>query len=649
MSEIPPLTLIEKPHFLKVLQIVTTFIYIVIIVIVFTLILYIAKSIRESYPQLVLPYHSEPFEKYMDWFYTRLITLLKNKEVTAVLKVPPDAVRVENWKLYFMFSKEVSSPNSLGNEQNLALMKEEKFLNRSFDAKKDPSIVATLSAFARTVAGKASQLATSKDASHLTAAYIHELDMMLNQYFTSIQFSYNSRKVAGFTFQINIFTMYLGPFLSYIVNEKIKPIWTKWEIAKTASMISAGFNSETVRNAIINLPLTVIRQQGYTNYKDELKNELQETFSLLEKPANLDMRENFVTALIDIAKGLISIAKFFATIPKVAVALVKIVTNPFKLIFVLVAWLICFAIMVVYFVIGALMGLLSYLIAPVVLLWIKLVSTMLWIAMMLLMIAIYFVLWLADLLTGGVILTLLRCENLPDAWYNQPGYALGNIYQRFILCHATCSARYAPNGIFCKRIHPLQPAYCPQQVIAKFHTSNNAQESLNSNPIYFDDDLSKNVDFWMSDSSKQLQMVLDTFRARRNFLEVCDRTYAKKHDRLIRSVCKNVFDPPPAQSNMTVSEDSDNTKKIKMLCQQIYCINRKTGKFNVTKDDHPSTGKICNQQITTTIDQDPEKPHIYTNTLTIMTVLILFVISLVAMSSFDVLSVPTPTNLRLDA
>lgn len=617
--------------FIKLVQVIAIIIIIIVIV-------YIVNWLRKTYPQPVHLMHSEPFEEYMESLYARVLKHASDANVQAALGGGFNAVRssVTNpiaWKVFYIFRNEVRNPKGFGLGQNLLLMANPKFVGRPYNASTDRTYVDHIDAFAKLVqsVSNANRLSSTDPE---TMAKIHELDLLLNLYFKDIQFSYNSRKHAGFTLQFNVVLMYLVPFLEYIFVDRVIPIWKTWDITGMRNRIINAYNSPGIRDAIIRLPVTVAKQ-GYTNYNGEL----DETFALLEAPSFLnnsnhqtETRETFLGPLFKIPTILSSIGKFFSMIPVVAGAMIKIVTNPFRLIFVLVAWLFCFLIMVIYFVVGALLGLLSFVIAPIFLFWIKWIQTILWIVLAVLMIAIYSIIWLMDLLTGGLVLALLRCENLPNAWYAVPGYALGNQYRRYLFCHGTCGNRYSPAGLFCKRVHALQPGYCPQQLIAQYYHSNRPDVVTSTKPFFFNDDMTNTPKFWISGRGIQEEMLVDVFRARKSFLTACKKKLEPHYDKLTLATCKHVFSKHP---NTEEKPDDKPIQVLKMLCKQAYCIDIQSGSYQQTRGMDPRTGPICNDSMLFNIEDQDEHPHIFINTLSMMIILMIMVIALVAISTLS--------------
>ena len=85
------------------------------------------------------------------------------------------------------------------------------------------------------------------------------------------------------------------------------------------------------------------------------------------------------------------------------------------------------------------------------------------------MLVVYVFFWLLDLITGGLILKIMRCENLPAKWYTQPGWMMGNKHVRSIMCKSTCSSGFYPTeygyGGWCNRFKFGRPKFCPQQIL----------------------------------------------------------------------------------------------------------------------------------------------------------------------------------------
>jgi hypothetical protein len=75
---------------------------------------------------------------------------------------------------------------------------------------------------------------------------------------------------------------------------------------------------------------------------------------------------------------------------------------------------------------------------------------------------------------GGLIMALLRCENLPNKWYKYSSYAYDNAFYRSpLMCNYRCPDRFMPVTIavfnMCQRLESIVPDYCPHQNLFRIY------------------------------------------------------------------------------------------------------------------------------------------------------------------------------------
>jgi hypothetical protein len=171
----------------------------------------------------------------------------------------------------------------------------------------------------------------------------------------------------------------------------------------------------------------------------------------------------------------------------------------------------------------------------------------------------YFVLWIMDLVTGGVVTRIMRCENLPDDWMNVSGFAEGNQWERMGFgCFAPCGDRYGTFGCFCHKRSAFMPSACPQQQIARLFMGKSPIGSPSAFTTYTPD-----ARFGSRTLASKQNVIVDAYRQKMAWYQTC---YASLHDYdfLNRHVCNNVAE---AKKKMSDSEYAS----LITLCKECYC------------------------------------------------------------------------------
>jgi hypothetical protein len=176
----------------------------------------------------------------------------------------------------------------------------------------------------------------------------------------------------------------------------------------------------------------------------------------------------------------------------------------------------------------------------------------------------YFVMWLIDMPTKGMITKLLRCENLPDAWTDTPTFVEGNGYMRNFFCFGRCSPRYTASGCLCKRRKGHLPDYCPQQQIYRLTHGMTlmepyAFEKFRSYPGFANKSL----------QSKQ-KIIVRAYRDKMTWYQKCHASL-----RTYRFITKHACHF--ADVNTDLSEFQ--RRRLKLLCRECYCDYRPDGNW----------------------------------------------------------------------
>lgn len=197
-----------------------------------------------------------------------------------------------------------------------------------------------------------------------------------------------------------------------------------------------------------------------------------------------------------------------------------------------------------------------------------------------LMIFLFFIflgLWMVDMLTGGLLVKLMQCEDDPDAPEVRKNYIHGNGYKRGVFgCLYPCFNGFQPRPLFflgntpylCVRQDRSSPNMCPQQQILRFFRGRTLLKP------YAYDMYKPGLTFRFRSLQDKVQIIRQTFKKRKEFLKSCDRSLSEKFGHISRHVCSNVHN----YEYVSVEEKD----AVKLLCKQMYCEGR-------SKDD-----RVCN-------------------------------------------------------
>lgn len=287
-----------------------------------------------------------------------------------------------------------------------------------------------------------------------------------------------------------------------------------------------------------------------------------------------DDEDDEVIETFGFLKGLLAVGDFFKIIINVAKGMKSLVElfkrDPFRAIFapillivgiIMAAWfMLNYALLTVLAVHFIFAGWYSFWYILIFLI----VATILEVVFAAVLALFYVVLWLMDLATGGLIVKMMRCENLPNEWEFRRNYAEDNTYNRVFgtACCYPCSSRFRPvYGVLCSRVPDYLPDLCPQQQIITAYRTGKVDDS--SGPFMFDK-YPDNARFRMMKRSKKVEVIKKAFQEGKRFMGKCvDRL--EKYDFVNRHICFNVDRLPD-------DKYSEETKtKMRALCFQTYC------------------------------------------------------------------------------
>lgn len=168
-------------------------------------------------------------------------------------------------------------------------------------------------------------------------------------------------------------------------------------------------------------------------------------------------------------------------------------------------------------------------------------------------------LWIINMVTGGTLYFLLRCENEPGAWYKQPGFEVGNVYRRSLFCTMPCSGGWKRVfGGICVRKQKSCPAFCPQQQIYGYFAD--AATRGKYRPWIFGM-YAPDMSFYTKDALEKRALLLKGLEAKKEFLGECSFGI-KEYDFVTQHVCTNI-------DQLGVSDEV--AVKLQALCKQAFC------------------------------------------------------------------------------
>ncbi len=281
--------------------------------------------------------------------------------------------------------------------------------------------------------------------------------LLLNVYRADLVAMYDARYRAS-DIQ-GLFRLYLGDTARSVWNDKIKrDTWGEfWEdVDGLAAMLTDGYLG--LEGAVKSLPWRLV--EGRVPDPAPVTTE---GFEPIMRP---------LRAIVGFFRDLVlAIPMIF----KLLFAVVKLVTDPWRMALALLGLIIGVVILVLYMLGKALLALLALLAALAIITALDVLVTAAWLGILLVAGAMVLVLWIADVLSRGkVIGPALRCEDHPDAWMTRRAWALGNRVQRVPalagFCARPCPDGWAPwlGGAFCRR-RALAGSLCPQQALMLRH------------------------------------------------------------------------------------------------------------------------------------------------------------------------------------
>lgn len=395
---------------------------------------------------------------------------------------------------------------------------------------------------------------------------VHLLNLLLNDYHEQIAFSYDTRRALTLTLQFNVWTLYYVPYAEKTFTVRIPAIWQRFPDLREAQTAAFRAGWEWLGRMVRSLPLQLAKQAEYDSF-------VNSDAGADAAAKNADTVEGF-----GFLKGLLSVGEFFAKLLQTAIIVARLVTqlvsDPFRAvlfpIFVVMAAVIGLALTLLHALltmtgVSYLLGLVWGLLAA---LTVMLLLTAVEVVFVLIITVVFAVLWFVDLLTGGMVVRLMRCENLPNEWERRGNYAEGNKATRYFgtACCYPCASRFKPEyGALCRRVHGYIPDYCPQQqIVTAFRRGHTMGGGYFSGPVLFRDLAGLKPELLNKSRAERRAILLAAFARAREYLKNCYGTMAR-YDYVNKHACANIDRLPPERY-------SDSTKAhLKQACAQAYC------------------------------------------------------------------------------
>jgi ABC-type multidrug transport system fused ATPase/permease subunit len=408
-------------------------------------------------------------------------------------------------------------------------------------------------------------LETKKAALSVVDAHIFRLDLLLNQYRKDIVQMHNMRKTHGFTMQFNIFRQYLGEYTETIIMKRIlRETWS--EFAQTVNDFEYTMASwyqnkrrEWMQKAW-QIPMRLLDGKVEEPFQVEEKEETEQPPPVIEE---FNPKKLFKT-IGNIGKFFKQLFKIIPKVFMIIIKLVKLLKDPKTFLIKLIGFLVGLVIYIVFLVLDALRGLIVLILAYLAALAWSVLYTALWITVYTIVLVIFFVLWVLDMCTGGKVLQLLRCENAPSAWIDQPNFAFGNTFVRSFLCVRPCNSGYGPkkSAMVCTRAESYEPQLCPQQVVhTGFTHRDDDSYSLKAPHLY---EFKPSPEFWLKTNREKRAVLKKFHKERKAFMLTCHKTY-EPYEGYTKLMCANL------DAYIDKAKHPDLYRQTKGACAQMYC------------------------------------------------------------------------------
>lgn len=205
--------------------------------------------------------------------------------------------------------------------------------------------------------------------------------------------------------------------------------------------------------------------------------------------------------------------------------------------------------------------------------WIFYVSK--WLIVIVLVYIFSGVLYVINIITGGLLQRAWVCEGSVNAWYKIPSNHVKNNYHRGFMCAKPCMAGYEPDeyGDKCVSIPKISPSFCPKAEVMRLFTVNR----YDINYYFRDYPTLGNMKYLLKTPAGREKLLLDHYMKKKTFIDKCttvDKNVSKinDYDFISMNICSST---DILEKNTINGLDPFTVNKIRRVCNQAYC-NTKT-------------------------------------------------------------------------
>lgn len=291
--------------------------------------------------------------------------------------------------------------------------------------------------------------------------------------------------------------------------------------------------------------------------------------------------KDFGQKIVQFNKFMIMIARFMPIV-KVFIVIILIFSNLLFYVVLIIAYFAIAIVEVIYFVLSLppfiyVIFLIYFLIVECIPL---LIYSMLFLSLLVIITIICIAVLALNLLSGGMLVNVILCQNSPSAWYKVPSFHLTNRYSRGLFCSRPCQKRYYPDptGLNCQKLPKETPSFCPQASLMRIYAGDGRKDRKFA---YNDYKTKANLKYLMKTPERREDELLQFYIKKAEHLDKCinsENIYSlNKYAPLTRNICANLEAMKSSSSLGKFSEKE--IKKMEVVCSQSFCDSRASYPF----------------------------------------------------------------------
>lgn len=555
----------------------------------------VAYLLTRARPRMPVPSRSAPLEDYMDQFAERAISSME-----GIVKLKPMAVTLPSGqalvsliegllkrgsslpgeiKTYYKFYNSLRRRSSFISQYDLRENAVEFVSDGDIDADKvdafvsgvfDPmqSLTDTVVIVSMIPNSSPDWAADATDSMHDLMTHVHYLRLLLSQR-SDISRLYGTRRDR---MPVAIWTVYYEPYVRDVFTHRIPELWSNSaENFKARVAANIRFWRDTVGGFVKTAPCRLafvdpverVRFCGEGFCGDATEQPRQPVAD--DEQDEIEGFLGFLRGLVSMVMTILStIEIFFKAFGRFTK---KFGSDPFgaivSIIALFIGTLMGLVLIIAYIVMTVTMSFMVPVVLSAVLItfgW-ALIWTIQNVLYVVIIAVVFFILWIPDMLTNGMIVRLMRCENSPDAWASTPGFAEGNVFQRWgLACMTPCGGgtRYG-GALWCRTKQGYMPSFCPQQQIFRAFEGQDLAE-----PYAFDR-MRTPTGFSQKTQTERQRTVLDAFRDKMGWYQSCFRRLGN-FDFINKHICSNL-----KRTAVVRGLPDEVVAKLRTLCKECYC------------------------------------------------------------------------------